>query len=156
MKTKYLFPHRCQALGWTLFIPGLIMGILYLAFDFQLAWLEWRVPALATDSLFGDSSWFQITENNMFDEITAILVILGGLLIAFSRSKSEDEYMNHIRWESLVWATYVNYFILLLAIVLLYDLIFFWVLVFNMFTLLFFFIARFYWALHRVKKESEV
>lgn len=156
MKAKFLFPQRYQTVGWVLLIPGLIMGVAYLALDFEIAILNWNVPAIAKDSFLGDSSWFQMTENNVFDEITAILLILGALFVAFSRRTSEDEFVNQIRWESLVWATYVNYVILLLAVVLVYDLTFFWVLVFNMFTLLFFFIARFYWALYQIQKESEL
>jgi len=56
-----------------------------------------------------------------------------------------------IRIRSLVWATYINYGILLLAILFVYEFSFFNVLVFNMFTLLIFFILRFNWELFRLK-----
>jgi hypothetical protein len=41
----------------------------------------------------------------------------------------------------------------MLTILFIYDLIFFWVLVFNMFTVLIFFIFRFNWMLYKSKKQ---
>jgi hypothetical protein len=87
------------------------------------------------------------------DEISGLLLIIGGLLIVSSKAKSEDEFISKIRLESLLWATYVNYFILILTIIFIYDLIFFWILVFNMFTVLIFFIFRFNWVLYKSKKQ---
>jgi len=60
-----------------------------------------------------------------------------------------------IRLESLVWATYINYGVLILALIFVYDIPFFWVLVFNMFTTLIFFIIRYNWALNNSKKSIE-
>ncbi|MGB3922738.1 MAG: hypothetical protein WBL00_02275, partial [Bacteroidales bacterium] len=92
-------------------------------------------------------------ENNVLDEISSILLIIGALLIAFSKEKTEDEFISKIRLESLVWATYINYAILIFAIIFIYDMTFLWVLVFNMFTLLVFFLIRFNWALYKSKNQ---
>ena len=97
--------------------------------------------------------FFSITENNILDEIIGLLLIIGALLIAFSKEKSEDEFISKIRLESLVWATYINFAILIFTIIFIYDMIFFWVLVFNMFTVLIFFIIRFNWALYKSKNQ---
>jgi hypothetical protein len=82
-----------------------------------------------------------------------LLLIIGAILIAFSKEKFEDEFISKIRLESLVWAIYLNYAVLILAIIFIYDMTFFWVIVLNMFTLLFFFIFRFNWALIKSKKQ---
>jgi hypothetical protein len=50
----------------------------------------------------------------------------------------------------LVWATYVNYGVLLLAFIFVYDLSFLWIMIFNMFTILAFFIIRFNWQLYKL------
>ncbi|MBT8321463.1 MAG: hypothetical protein KJO90_07325, partial [Eudoraea sp.] len=92
--------------------------------------------------------------NNILNEILAILVILSGLLVAFSREKDEDELITKIRLESLVWATYWNYGILILAFLFLYDLTFYWVMVFNMFTILYLFIIRFTLAIRKLKASA--
>lgn len=154
MKSNYLFPPRFKKIGWLLFIPGTLLGILLLALQFDLEVLDVNVPAIAKQPIFGKVEFFTTTENNILDEIIALLLILGSLLIAFSKEKKEDEFISKIRLESLVWATYVNYIIILLTILFIYDMVFFWVLVFNLFTLLFFFILRFQWALYKFKNQN--
>jgi len=148
MNTNYLLPSRFKKVGWFLFIPGIILGILYLIYDPQPKFLNVKVFVIA-ESLFE----FSFRNKDVYDEITALLLILGPIFIAFSREKSEDEYISKIRLESLVWATYINYSIVILAILFIYDFGFIWVLISNMFTILFFFIIRFNWALYRSKKQ---
>ena len=148
MKTKYLFPNRFKIIGWFLFIPGIILGILYLLYEPHPEFLDSTVFAIA-ESLFK----FSFIINNVYDEITALLIIIGAIFIAFSREKSEDEYISKIRLDSLVWATYVNYIIVILAIIFIYDFGFYWVILLNMFTILIFFIIRYNWALYKSRKQ---
>ena len=153
MKTNYLFPNRYKKLGWLLFIPGIILGIVYLIYQSDISLFDIKVFAIAEKAIFSDTTFFSISENNVLDEISSILIIIGALLIAFSKEKYEDEFISKIRLESLVWATYINYAILILAIIFVYDMPFFWVLVFNMFTLLIFFLVRFNWVLYISKNQ---
>ena len=153
MKTNYLFPNRFKKIGWFLFIPGIILGILYLIYQSDLSFFDIKIFAIAEDAIFKDANFFSISENNVLDEISGILLIIGALFIAFSKEKSEDEFISKIRLESLVWATYLNYAILILAIIFVYDIPFLWVLEFNMFTLLIFFLIRFNWALYKSKNQ---
>lgn len=148
MKTNYLLPYRFKIVGWFLFIPGIILGVLYLIYEPQPEFLDATVFAIA-ESLFK----FSFITNNVYDEITSLLLIVGPIFIAFSREKSEDEYISKIRLDSLVWATYINYSVVILAIIFVYDFGFYWVILLNMFTILFFFIIRFKWALNRSKKR---
>ena len=159
MKTSYLLPNKFKKIGWFLFIPGFILGILQLVFNFKLDWLYVKVFAIS-DSFFGfantgfssDNLFFQMTETNAFDEILWLILIVSLIFIALSKEKMEDEFISKIRLESLVWATYINYTVLILAILFIFNLSFFYVLVFNMFTLLVFFIIRFNWAIYKLKK----
>ena len=66
----------------------------------------------------------------------------------------EDEFIEKIRLESLVWSVYANYILLLLAMVFLYNFDFLWFMTFNMFTILIFFIIRFNWQILKLKKAS--
>lgn len=129
MKTNYLFPNWCKKIGWFLFVPGAILGFVFFIYQFD-------------------------AENNFLDESSSILAILGALFIAFSKEKSEDEFISKIRLKSLVWATYTNYAILILAILFVYDINFFFILIFNMFTLLVFFLIHFNWALYKLKNQT--
>lgn len=153
MNTNYLFPNRYKKLGWLLFIPGIIIGMAFLIYQSDINLFNIKAFALAEEALFSDNSFFSISENNFLDDISSILIIIGALLIAFSKEKFEDEFISKIRLESLVWATYINYAILTLAIIFVKDMTFFWVLVFNMFTLLVFFLVRFNWALYKTKNQ---
>jgi hypothetical protein len=154
MRTNYLFPNRFKKIGWLLFIPGIVLGIVYLTCQSDISLFDIKVLAIAEEAMLGDTTFFSISENNVLDEILSILLIIGALLIAFSKEKSEDEFISKIRLESLVWATYINYAILALAIIFVYDIAFFWVLIFNMFTLLVFFLIRFNWALYKFKNQN--
>jgi hypothetical protein len=92
--------------------------------------------------------------NNILNEIVGVLIILSSIFVAFSKEKEEDEYILKIRLESLVWAVYVNYGILLISLLFIYDFSFLYVMIFNMFTVIIFFIIRFYWQLNKLKNES--
>jgi len=153
MKTNYLFPNRYKNLGWLLFIPGILLGIVFLIYQSDIGLFNIKIFAIAKEQIISGTTFFSISENNVLDELSSILIIIGALLIAFSKEKSEDEFISKIRLESLVWTTYINYVILILAIIFVYDMTFLWVLVFNMFTLLFFFLVRFNWALYKSKNQ---
>ena len=153
MKTNYLFPHAWKKPGWVLFILGIFFGFYYLFFQQEPPFFNVRLFALVDGPFLKPYSFFTLVNTNALDEIIAVLLLVGGILIAFSKEKKEDEFIAKIRLESLVWATYVNYAILLIAVLFFFDLAFLWVLVFNLFTLLFFFIVRFNWLLYKSKKE---
>lgn len=153
MKTNYLLANRFKRIGWFLFFPGIILGIVSLISQSDINLFNIKVFAFVEYDILSDTSFFSISENNVLDEIASVLLIMGTLLIAFSKEKSEDEFISKIRLESLVWSTYVNYAILLLALIFVYEMAFFWVLVFNMFTLLVFFLIRFNWALYKLKNQ---
>jgi hypothetical protein len=156
MKTNLLLPYRFKSIGWFLLIPGLIMGFFYLIKQDDVAsFFQLPVISVFNKELFADTiELIKITQNNVYDEIASILIIIGGILVAFSKEKLEDEYIAKIRLESLVWATYINYAILLVTLIFMYELTFFWVLVVNMFTILLFFIVKFRVALSQLKKTN--
>lgn len=129
MKTNYLLPNKYKKFGWMLFLLGIIIGVFLQIFD-------------STDDIFN----LDLINNFGFeflDEVISILIIIGGLLVGFSKEKIEDEFIHKLRHESLVWAIILNYIILLLTVIFIYEGNFFTVLVYNMFTPLIFFIVRF-------------
>ncbi|MFG6686005.1 hypothetical protein ACGK9U_05435 [Mariniflexile sp. HNIBRBA6329] len=129
MKTNYLLPNKYKKIGWVLFLTGIILGVSLQIFD-------------STEDIFN----LDLINNFGFeflDEIISILIIIGGLLVGFSKEKIEDEFIHKLRHESLVWAIILNYIILFLTVIFIYEGDFFTVLVYNMFTPLIFFIVRF-------------
>lgn len=156
MKTNFLFPHKLKKLGWLLFFPSLTIGTILRikGFDFD-NYLNIKVFALITDSIFSEKKYFTIIENSVLDEIFLILIIIGGILVGFSKVKNEDELISKIRYESLVWATYFNFGIMLLATLFVYEGIYFDVLIANVFSMLFFFIIRFHYMLYKLQKSTQ-
>ena len=155
MKTNYLLPSNFKRIGWIIFLPVTLFGILWLVFEFEFKIFEINVFALVNNELFNDTQFCTFLTNNILDEVLGVLIIVSSIFIAFSKEKFEDEYISKIRLESLVWATYINYLILIIAILFVYEFAFLWVLVFNMFTILFFFIIRFNWVIIRTRKSLE-
>lgn len=140
MKATNLLPHSVKRIGWIILLPALLLGIMVMYFEFQIPGFEVVIPN--SKAFFSD--------NNLTDEMVSIIVMVSLILIAFSEEKEEDEWVSKIRLESLQWSVYANYILLILAIVLVYDMYFFQALIYNMYTILIFFILRFYYVL-RVK-----
>ncbi|WP_353779326.1 hypothetical protein [Winogradskyella sp. 3972H.M.0a.05] len=145
MKTNNLLSNKYKRIGWVLFTLGLISGLVLMFLNFEVSILEVNVLSIYSDTIFNSESdgFFKIVENSIADELSALCIIAGGIMVGFSKEKVEDEFISKLRTDSLVWAIIVNYIILALAIIFVYDMTFFNVLVFNMFTPLLFYIFRF-------------
>lgn len=151
MNTNLLFPHRYRLIGWIIFIPSLVLGLLYLYTEFRLSFLTFGKPDdnASAGALFGP--W----PINLTDELAALGLIIGLLFIAFAREKHEDEMIQHLRLESLQWSVYANYIILSLAIILIHGSPFLSVMIYNMFTILLVFVIRFRILLYKNSRELE-
>ncbi|HNU58322.1 MAG TPA: hypothetical protein PKI08_00065 [Aquaticitalea sp.] len=155
MKENYLFPYKFKKIGWLILIPSAIVGLIILIGEIEPDFLDFNVPAVLIDEIFEDKKLFGIVRNNILNEILGIFLIVSALLVAFSKEKTEDEYISKIRLESLVWAVYVNYGVLLVSFLFIYGLSFLWVMIFNMFTVLIFFIIRFNLKIIKLKKSAQ-
>jgi len=141
MKTKWLFPHSFRLLGGLIFIPSLVLGLATLYAEFE--WKFLTVSFIQTD-FFG-----QRVNQNLTNEVAGLGLIIGLMMIAFSREKVEDEMIGQLRLEALQWSVYANYLILAISMLTVFDEDFFSVMIYNMFTVLLVFIARFRWLIHR-------
>ena len=156
MKTSYLLPHKYKPLGWVLFVIGIISGLIIFIGQYEYDILKVNVLSIyGRDALFGEPGFFKIIENSILDEIIALCIIIGGLLVGFSMERVEDEFIYKLRKDSLVWAIIFNYIVLIFAILFIYNFTFFDVLVFNMFTPLLFFVFRFNFLKFRSSYNEE-
>ncbi|MFI1742992.1 hypothetical protein [Thalassobellus sediminis] len=141
MKTNYLLPNKYKKFGWALFLLGIISGIVLQISD-------------------GKRDLFIIRLINVFakeylDEIISALIIIGGLLVGFTKEKIEDEFIYKLRNDSLVWAIIFNYTILLITLPFVYNEDFLNVMIYNMFTPLIFFIIRFNFLKYKSRSHEE-
>jgi hypothetical protein len=155
MNVNYLLPNKYKKVGWMVFIPSAIIGIITVIFELEPEWLDVRVPSISIDEFLGEKEVFGMVKTNFMNEICGVLVIISSLIVGFSKERQEDEYISKIRMESLVWAVYVNYGILLISFLFIYDFAFYWIMVFNMFTVLVFFIIRLQWQISKTKKSLD-
>ncbi|ALJ00483.1 hypothetical protein [Rufibacter tibetensis] len=153
MKTRFLFPHQFKKLGWIILLPSLVLALLLMKDVVAFSWLDVKVFAMYNPPFLGETEQsFGITENNIADEILACLLIVGTLLVACSEVKQEDEFIGKLRFESLLWALYVNAALLLFAILFIYGLGFYKAMVYHLFTLMLLFLVKFHLELYRISK----
>jgi len=154
MLTKLLLPNRLKKPGWIILIPSALLGLFIIIFDYDFKFLETKVFTIYCGTLpMNAKVWFGLIESNLTNTIVGVLFIIGAVFVAFSKEKTEDEFIAKTRLESLLWATYINYGILLFCFLFFYAFEFLYVMIFNMFTILVIFIIRFYYVLHRANKS---
>jgi hypothetical protein len=155
MLTKLLLPNRFKRPGWIIFIPSALLGLFIIIFDYDFKFLDTKVFTIysGTALFLKEHIWFGFMDSNLTKTIIGVLFIIGAMFVAFSKEKTEDEFIAKTRLESLLWATYINYGILLFCFLFFYDFEFLYVMIFNMFTILVIFIIRFYYMLYRANKS---
>lgn len=149
MISKILLPHRFQKIGWFLFLPFAVLLFItnYLSFKFE--WLTFQFKGSFV-RIFDFSEPF---EKNFTLEFALIGVFVSLFLIAFSREKEEDEYIQKLRLDSLLLAFYANTFILIIGTLLFYGFGYLEFMGYNMFTIQLIFICRFRWVLQKQKQS---
>lgn len=151
MKSTLLLPSRYKWIGFIVLVPSLILGILVRFREFSFDFLT-----LPEGKSIVSSKGLNLDELiNLTDELALTGIIIGLLFIAFSREKHEDEFINRLRLESLQWALLFNYVLLLLATWLVHGLNYIDVMMYNMLTILIFFILRFHIVLYRSRSDNE-
>lgn len=152
MNSNYLLPNNLKKIGWFLLIPSSSFGLIITIYDMNFTFLDFRVPALFINEIFGKKQLLGIIEQNLTNEIVGCIVIISSIMVAFSKEKVEDEFIAKLRLDSLAWAVFFNQGVLLFSMLFIYDMAFLWVMIFNMFTLLWFFIIRFNWLKNKINK----
>ncbi|MFA8450100.1 MAG: hypothetical protein ACEPOW_05355 [Bacteroidales bacterium] len=144
MKNNYLFPRVFEYIGYVLLILGIFLGILFLS-EISLDFLKINVVG------FFDNG-FNVNKTDITDELTAIFLILGGLFIPLAKTKHEDEFILKIRLKSLVYAVYLNFTLVILTVIFIYEFSFLDVMMYNLFSLPLFFAIIFKWMLYKFKR----
>lgn len=156
MKKTFLLANSYKKIGWVIFVPSFTLGLIVLISSFQFSFLDCTILNLFPSN-FSDNcktvNWYESV--NLTNTIVGILVLVGALLVGFSKEKQEDEYIGQMRLASLLWAVLVNYCLLILAFVIVYDFTFLTVMTYNMFTVLLLFIFRFHYLLYCSKIATD-
>jgi len=139
MKTHFLFPYWCRYLGWALIllhVPISMFG---------------RARGMVNIMDNGPTSTGLFTGVHLFFICTSLVMVSGLFLVAFAKEKVEDEQIWHLRLDSLRWAIYINYLILIISLVFIEDVGH--MLELNLWVPLLFFIIRFRWVIFRLNSS---
>ena len=142
---KFLFNHKWKRISGWIFYLTIPVGIYLLFTDsfedllnirvFSLFHSETIFTTSNTENIIG-SRGFQWIENGILDEILTFVIIVSGIIHSFCKEKIEDELISKIRMDSLVLSLYINYGVLLFFNFFVYELSYFYVMVFHLFTIL--------------------
>ena len=139
---SFLLPHIFKRIGWFIMIPSMILGIVHLILPDLISSIQ-----ITTYGYFGNNFLTgQVKPSVRFGRISLIpnmvglLLLLGGIMLMFSKEKKEDEYINQIRLRSFHSSVFINYVILFFCILFFHNVSFFYVMIFNVFILFFFII----------------
>jgi hypothetical protein len=148
MRSRFLLPHSWRMAGIVIFLIGLAFFIADQWLNVQLfTWHNLR--SFETQSISGPS-----VDENFADEIKMLLILSGLLIIAFTKERTEDEYIAQQRLDSLQWAMYVNYAVFAVCVLIVYGMDFFSITIYNVYTPLIIFVVRFRWMMYRASKQQ--
>src|ERR1700730_18376944 len=145
MRTNYLFPFRSRYLGIFLILVHIPIKFIWDAY-YPAGYSHTDASATSEDS-------FLFSPPHLFFIGTTLMVLIGLFLIAFSKEKIEDEQIIQLRLDSLRWAIYLNYAILLFSLIFTHGSDSHHILLLNIWLPLLFFILRFQWVLFRLRRS---
>jgi len=158
VKTQFLISHRFVPWGWALLVLGSIWTVISVFGEYEPDVLDWRVPALWGDNIILLQNSAQNRPgglvNNVADELGGLATLLGALLLLLAREKTEDELINKVRLESLLWAAMANALFNIGALVFIYGIPYFHVMIVNVVFFYLLFLGRFRWVLRQLKKST--
>ncbi|HKK38209.1 MAG TPA: hypothetical protein VJ949_02200, partial [Cryomorphaceae bacterium] len=99
-------------------------------------------------------SFFSLMEDNFTNELIALLILIGAVLVAFSKEKVEDEFFQRLRFEAMIWALKIQSLLLLLAILFLYNFAFLWFMMIALVSFYVIYIGRYHYQLMKFKREA--
>lgn len=100
-----LFPDRFGWLGYIAILGGLFSGYLYF-WGGRPAFFE--IPVFAVVTSYAETRWFVFAKTNALDEIAVVFILVGLMLIAFSKERYEDQRFDRIRIRSLFYSVYAT------------------------------------------------
>lgn len=134
-------PRSFRFVGIFFIITGAILGIARFIYGFKPDFLDLSLFAIYSEYL--ESRFLQIITNNMCEEFTALFLVTGLFLFAFSKEKSENQILNTIRLKAFFIASYFNLLFLTAALFLTFGFAFVYMLMVNMIVFLVAYIIAF-------------
>jgi hypothetical protein len=152
MKNYLLIPGKYKGIGWITFLVfAALYAYTHLIYPKSHDGVQLLLPL--NWSYAGKFDW---ANTNLTTVLLTSGILIGLLMICFSKEKNEDEYISFLRLQCWQWAVLTSYGILFLANWFIYGDIFLGFMTYNMLTVLVVFILKFNYSLYCVRKGREV
>lgn len=133
MKTTLLLPNGFKKIGWAIFVPAFLLG--------------------CSICFFGENFDRWLFRETVMNNIAIIGTVVGALFIGFSREKIEDEMIQHIRLNALMAAMWINYLLLIVVSLSIYNINYLTVMACGMATPLVIFLLVYHFNLYRLNRN---
>ena len=133
MKTILLLPNGFKKIGWAIFVPAFLLG--------------------CSICFFGENFDRWLFRETVMNNIAIIGTVVGALFIGFSREKIEDEMIQHIRLNALMAAMWINYLLLIVVSLSIYNINYLTVMACGMATPLVIFLLVYHFNLYRLNRN---
>jgi cell division protein FtsW (lipid II flippase) len=140
MKQPSLFPHWSRYLGYFCIVAHI--PIMFMR----------HMDAFGHSPSFTPGDHHLFNTEHLFFIATFLLMVIGLILVAFSKEKIEDEQISRLRLDSLQWAIYLNYLILITSLIATDKMNSHFILALDTWVPLVFFIIRFRWVIFRLNQ----
>jgi hypothetical protein len=144
-----LLSNRFKKVGWVLLIAAILFLIADSVLDIDSEIFTFNVFSIFSSTGLEDRSWFAVHQEDISYTLFSCLFIGGGLLIMFSKERTEDEFIQSIRMNAIMWSILVHFVLLMIAFLGVYGLSFLSIVFYNTYTVLVIFILRFYYLLYK-------
>jgi len=111
---SFLIPTGFRPLGIIFFISGIALSVLKFSFNYKPDFLD--INVFAFYSFYIEAKAFSLIKHQMLGEIAGLLLLSGLFLIAFTKEKLEAEVLDSLRLRAFFFATYLNFFYLIISI----------------------------------------
>lgn len=146
MKNTLLLPNNYKVIGWVTFLLFAALGLFCMYLDFKIPGFQFFYAK--------ESSFLDFRDYNLTNELALTGIVVGLLMVAFAKEKTEDEYISQLRLRSWQWSILISYIILIILNFSVYGTDFWMALVYNLWTTLIVFIIKFNFSLYKLRGEG--
>lgn len=134
-------------------IPSALLCAYYLFYaEYEL--MPCRIFSIVSFDIFSPVQWFKPIETDGMRQIAIVTFMVSLLLIAFSREKEEDEYIEFLRSQSMRWSILTSSVITIIATLFVYNMAYLYFVFINIYLILILFIIKYRIKLHHFKKSA--
>lgn len=153
MKNNLLLPSHYKMIGWITFLVFAVLAYFTLVKGFEIPGFEIYAKTSSTSMFARLEGPFN---NNFTNELAIFGTVVGLLMVCLARHKNEDEYISQLRLKAWQWSILISYILFLIINFAFYGMGYYMVVFYNSYTILVIFIAKFYYSMYKINRQTEI